>query len=374
MSIQEQLAKRNQASPERQMHAYRKLIVVLICVFAFFFTTKLWMPDTSKPTNTAFGTSINTSDSVALVLDDWEYNPNSNYMEAAFHIVQSGYTYSSNLQFVTKLFSDNSQTKALESTVAYSDDDTLIVQMRNLPHGWKILSLRIGDNISALKKVETGDLLSSTAPNPFEAQEDETPAHFNADIRVVKMNTALAPKTTTEYAVQSITKTIADQNAEVQAYQKQITQNKQTISSLQKDIEEIEKEQAYQTSSELQGSNASIQNKQSQIDLLTKKNETYEEDIETCKGKIQKLNLKLSDLKTGTTRVYKEESAEENSETASSAAPSSSSSAPASSFPSSSSSPSVSSQSPVSSAPASQPAVSSAPAGSQPGITYTPIS
>ena len=188
------------------------------------------------------------------------------------------------------------------------------------------------------------------------------------------MNTALAPKTATEYAVQSITKTIADQNAEVQAYQKQITQNKQTISSLQKDIEGIEKEQAYQTSSELQGSNASIQNKQSQIDSLTKKNETYEEDIETCKGKIQKLNLKLSDLKTGTTRVYKEESAEENSETASSAASSSSSSAHASSLPSSSSSsPSVSSQAPVSSAPASQPAASSAPAGSQPGITYTPI-
>ena len=370
MPVQTPIKARTHPSSDHQMHTYRTFLVMLLCVFGFFFTTKFWVPDTSNITSTAFGTSIHTSDSISLVLEDWRYNPDSNYMEAVFQVVQNGYLYSSSLQFRTELYSDNSQTTPLSCAVVYSDDDTLIVQMHDLPKGWKILSLRIGDNISSLKSAETGDLTSSAA-NVLDASQDDTPAHFNADVRTVQMDTTLAPKTEMEYAVEAISRNIASQNEQIETYQKQISQNTQTIKGLQNDIASIQKEQAYQTSSELQGSNASIQNKQTQIQSLEDKNESFEEDIEACQGKIDKLKLKLHDLQTGTTRTYEEGN---EAVAGASSAPSASVS---SSTPAVSSSPSASSETPVSSMPASQAPISSMPAASsapQSGITYTPIS
>lgn len=298
--------RKQRAAQDRQIKLYRIFLVVFIALLLLFCTSKLWLPEDTKITNTMFGTKHSTSDAISLVLNDWQYNPTSNYMEAAFDVQQKNYIYSNSLRFTAELYSDNSQRTPLDCKVAYSDEDTLILQIRDLPPGWEILSLRIGDNSLELKTAATGDLNASSSSNPFAAQADKTPAHFNCDVRAVKMNTSLSPKAELDYAVDSISNHIGQQNGQITAYRAQVAANLDTISMLENDIEGIKKEQPYQMDSELDDSNAMLQDKEKQIANLREKNQTYEESIADCKQKIQKLNLKLKDLKSRNTRVHED--------------------------------------------------------------------
>lgn len=387
-SLRETLLAIQRGAQLRRMKSYRTFLIVVLILFAFFCTSKIWMPDTGTVTSTEMGTTISTSTNISLTLRDWQYNPSTGYMETTFDVDESSYVYTSSLQFIVKLFSDNSRTTPLDCSIAYVDEDTLICSMQNLPKGWQVLSLRIGDNTADLKVAATGTL-SSSASSQQPAQTDETPARFNCDIRTISQNTALEPKTESAYAMQSILRHIQAQKDLIAQYQQQIDANNDTIQSLQNDIVGIQQEQVYQLENERDQSNTAIADKQKQIGTLQTKNDEYQTDIDACNAKIEMLNKKLSDLQNGTTPTQPV-IPQENNEAVSSL-PSASSEV----VSQTSSTPAASSEAPVSSEiTSSQPAVSSAvpepvsstptvvseaPMESEPvpeddaGVTYEPI-
>ncbi len=364
----------------RHMKSYRTFLIVFIALFVIFCTSKLWMPDTGNVTSTEIGTTISTSSYISLTLRDWQYNPKTGYMETTFDVDESSYIYSSSLQFIVRLFSDNSQTTPLDCSIAYADENTLICSMENLPKGWQVLSLRIGDNTADLK-VATAGTLSSEASSQTTTSKDETPARFNCDARTVSQNTALEPKTESAYAMQSILRHIQAQKDQITEYQNQINANNDTIQSLQNDIAGIRQDQVYQLDSERAQSDSLISDKEKQITTLQTKNEEYQDDIDACNEKIEMLNRQLSDLKNGTTPTPAVVP-EEDTDTTSSLPPASSEVvSEASSVPEASSEVPVSSEAPSSEPPVSstEPVVSEVPVESEAaengdaGVTYEPI-
>lgn len=118
------------------------------------------------------------------------------------------------------------------------------------------------------------------------------------------MNTALSPKSEKDYAVTSVLNLIAEKKQQIKTDQQGIQQNIATIGTLNQDIEKIQNEQSYETASEVAQSTTVIQDKENQIATLKKKNTDYQTDIGDCENKNQKLKLKLSDIRSGTTRTY----------------------------------------------------------------------
>ena len=63
---------------------YRIFLLLFFALFAVFLTSKLWLPSDVPVQNTVPGTSLQTSESVAVSLRSWQYNPDRHFMEAAF--------------------------------------------------------------------------------------------------------------------------------------------------------------------------------------------------------------------------------------------------------------------------------------------------
>lgn len=294
------MKKKGKAMRKASGKNYQTFIIVFVILFAVFMTSKLWMPDTSALDNTPCGTRAATSDNIDAGLHSWEYNPDKNYMEAVFNIEEQQYVYSESLKYTLELYSDNSQKTLLNCSVAYSDEDTLIVRMKDLPKGWKVLSLWISDNSDDVVKKADGQT-SSAAPI-FNLSSSK--ANFRCDRRAVQMNTALSPKSEKDYAITSVLNLIAEKKQQIKTDQQGIQQNISTIGTLNQDIEKIQNEQSYETASEVAQSTTVIQDKENQIATLKKKNTDYQTDIGDCENKNQKLKLKLSDIRSGTTRKY----------------------------------------------------------------------
>ncbi|MCH3972388.1 MAG: hypothetical protein LKE53_06470 [Oscillospiraceae bacterium] len=358
MAAKEYLEKIRNGAAVRQVRMYRVVVFVIVIAMTVFCTSKLWMPDTSAPVNSEIGTKISTSNAVSLTLKSWIYNPDTNYMEASFTIDTDNYTSRQGLQFNTKLYSDNSQTMPLNCTVAYNDTDSLIFQIRDLPPGWKILSLRVGDSTQNLSNanigtaiVDSSDSIDISSDKTISSNTNQTPAWFNCDARKVTINSALKPKDKMTYAMDSISLNIADEQKIISLLNAKTQQYKSTKNALESDIASIKKEEFYQTDSEIQESRNNIQDKESQIKNLDTNCTDSEKQIALCQEKISKLQLKLSDLKHGITRSYVDSDADFQSSSAVSAAPSSSSS-----HPTSSKAVSSTMSKPASSKPASKPA------------------
>lgn len=292
--------------PKSPKAKYRTFIGAFVLLLVVFMTSSLWVPDTSEIKNTAYGTQASSSDYVKLKLEKWTYNPDTNYMETTFYVNKGQFAFSNNLIFSPSVY-NGSTSNSVSSSVVFSNDDTLIIRTKNLPKKWKVLMLQITDNSADLLTKEVGNTTSSSADaigNVGKAISGQVTANFYCDYRAVEQNTALVPKSEKDYAIDSTLYRISATQKQIADDKNAITQNKNTIASLQKDIQTIQKEQSYQTTSEISDSTAVMQSKQNSIAALGTKDDELNKEIGECQDKISKLNLKLSDIRSGTTRVY----------------------------------------------------------------------
>lgn len=330
--------------PKSPKAKYRTFISVFILLLVVFMTSTFWVPDTSNIKNTAYGTQAASSDDVKLKLEKWMYNPDKNYMETTFYVDEGQFAFSNNLVFSPSVY-NGSTSNSVPCSVAFSNDDTLIIRIKNLPKKWKVLMMQITDNSEDLLTKEVDDTTSSAADaagNIGKAISGQVTANFYCDYRAVEQNTALAPKSEKDYAIDSTLYRISTTQKQISDDKNAIAQNKNTIFSLQKDIKAIQTEQSYQTTSEISDSTEVMQNKQNSIAELGTKNDELNQEIGEYQDKISKLNLKLSDIRSGTTRVYSDKvpdadpifaDSTSNGSTSSSAAASTAGSAAASSKP-----------------------------------------
>lgn len=284
-TVKKETKKRN---PSAQ---YKAVCIILLVGLAIFLTSNLWLPSAQKVIHTDIGKSENTSPNVSITLVDWQYNPQTLYMEAAFAVHASSAFYSPG--FRVAAISINHQNVPLEASVAYCKEQSLIVQIKNLPKDWDILALWIADDVDT-KMLNTSASDETQTTQVFAAGNG---VRFNCDARKVKQNLSLAPKTEKDYRVQAVQNEIVLYNQKISEYERQIVQNSERTNTLNGEIKSIQAEQKYQTDSEIRDSNSAIQQKQKEIESLKGKDAETQKQILDCKEKIQKLNEKMEAIR-----------------------------------------------------------------------------
>lgn len=301
----EKIKKRKQIRSRKK--ANTTFCAVFLVLMAVFCTSKFWMPDTSKTYSSAYGAKQASSQSIVMTLKKWEVNPITNYMEAAFDVQpqDTDVVLDQDLQFTPVLYSfDRGGNKDAQLTckIAYKDNDTLVIQMPDVPSDWQVLGLAVRDNSDTLKSIQA-------ASNPNDntgwfGQSSDEHAVFYCDSRAAHYNTTLKAATTKDYAVDAIEAEIATTQGKIADFNTQIKRNQEAAASLQKAVDKIKNEQAYETESELEDSKSVLQTKQSQIQSLSDSNKDLQQKIALYQKKIAKLNVKLGDVYNGVTRTY----------------------------------------------------------------------
>lgn len=257
--------------------------VFLCAAFSFLFvfgTSKLWLPSDAKVMNTPIGTQLSTSISTSLKLRSWEYSKTNQYMEIAFDVQNNEDV--QNLNFIPTAHTNLEKKKDMNASTALSKDGTLIVQIKDVPQKWDAISLWLQDNLSSADDAQFSN-----------------GAKFYCDIRKVTINNSLKPKTELDYQIESVSNEISDTKSDIENFQNQIQQENANIAQLNFDITALKENQKYQTDAEISKSNSVITGKHSEIDNHKNAILELQKDIEECKIKLQKLNQKLSDTKSG---------------------------------------------------------------------------
>lgn len=260
-----------------------KYKVFLCAAFVFLFvfgTSKLWLPSDAKVMNTPIGTQLSTSTNTSLKLRSWEYSKLNQYMEITFDVQNNEDI--QNLNFVPTAHTNIEKKKDMNASTALSVDGTLIVQIKDVPQKWDAISLFLQDNLS-----------------PSDNMQLSNGAKFYCDIRKVTINNSLKPKTELAYQIESVENDISDTEYDIENFEKQIQQENADIDQLNFDITALKENQKYQTDAEISKSNSVIASKLSEIDNHKNTILELQKEIEESKIKLQKLNQKLADTKSG---------------------------------------------------------------------------
>ncbi len=258
-----------------------KTFLFLLTVFVLIFgTSKWWLPSDVKITDTSIGTALNTSTNTSLTLRSWQYNRAKNYMEISFDITNNEDNQS--LNFTPSAHVNTNRTLSLNVSVALCKDNSLVLQIKDVPQKWDYISLWVKDN-------------QATDQN----NSDLRGANFFCDIRRVVMNNALQPKAELSYAIQSVQNEIDDTKKQIQAVQADIQKAKTNIDQLQFDIQTLKDGQKYQTKEEIDKSNSTISSKTSEMQSLNDSIAQFNDQIKNYNVKLDKLNQKLNDTKSG---------------------------------------------------------------------------
>ena len=198
---------------------YQIFLTVFFILMTVFVTSKLWLPSDVKVMNSSYGTQKNTSASTSLVLESWQYNKQENYMEISLKFKNADDT--QDIKFKPTAHTNRNKSIPLNAYVAYSSNDLLMIQIKDIPQKWDVISLWVD---------EKDALNSSPEDEKLEALKG---ANFFCDIREVKINNSLKPQSELNYAL----KGICNQMSEIKKENSEIN-NK--INSLNAEIKEFE--------------------------------------------------------------------------------------------------------------------------------------
>jgi hypothetical protein len=259
---------------------YRVFICIFITLMLVFGTSKLWLPSDVKITNSKIGMEQTSSPNVSLKLRSWVYSKSSHYMEITFDVHNNLDTQS--LTFSPVAHTNVAKKKDMNVTTALYKDDTLIVQIKDVPQGWDVISLLVKDNFSD----ESNAMVRG--------------ANFYCDVREVAIDESLHPMSELDYRIAAVQNQIDDVNAQIKDCNDQIAKANTDIDQLNFDIQSLKDNQKYQTPDEQSKSNSVISSKVSQIDTLKNNILKVQEQIKNYNDKLTKLNEKMADTKNGT--------------------------------------------------------------------------
>lgn len=264
---------------------YQRFLTVFFILMTVFVTSKLWLPSDVKVMNSSYGTQKNTSASTSLVLESWQYNKQENYMEISLKFKNADDT--QDIKFKSTAHTNRNKSIPLNAYVAYSSNDLLMIQIKDVPQKWDVISLWVD---------EKDALNSSPEDEKLEALKG---ANFFCDIREVKINNSLKPQSELNYALKGICNQMSEIKKENSEINNKINSLNAEIKQLEFDISALKDNQKYQTQDEIQKSNSTINSKKSKIDDTKNYILKYQATIKDNKAKLQKLNQKLNDTKSG---------------------------------------------------------------------------
>ena len=245
------------------------VIFLLLGGYLFFFTSTLWMPPSADASYlTKVGTEVAWDDRT-VIINRWDYSEKQNEMEVEITVNNKSYDGNNKYSFSAVELRGT----MLKTEVELSDEDWIVVKIKELPNRWSDISLRMdvnGKNTSTLKLY----------------------TNLNDVTRVKKIDTldyVGYKKKRFNIEIANYEKQIKDN----QAQQKKLSDENEEIA---KEIERINNEKTYQTDSQKQESDSKIAEAQNNITNNEKTINELDGDINEIRQRIEMTKKQIQDL------------------------------------------------------------------------------
>ena len=257
---------------KRNRDSIRFWIIIFFFVggYTFFFTSQIWMPATADASYLTKTGVENNWDNRTVTINRWEYSKTQNMMEVELSI--NNKTYDGNNDYTFSAV--DLRGRKIKTKTVISDEDWIILQLRDVPERWSDISLRMD-----LEKSDSGVLKLYT--------------NINAVTKVSKINTL-------DYKGYKIKRF----NIEIDQMEKQVTDRQKQQEDLKRENKEIEKEitrlnesKTYKTDEErekvdekIKSANTTMTTNEQTINELDGEIAEYNNRIELKKKQIDDLN------------------------------------------------------------------------------------
>lgn len=254
--------------------------LLVLCGYAIFFSSTLWLPVQGTYSFTAPGSTLTFANHRALTLSRWDYSPAQNLMEVELEIDNP------NFDGLDRYLCDSivrtpsgERTAAVQTVVA--QDDFFVLHILGIPKDFTELSLRIQVNDASTPG--TAKLFSN-----------------KNDVRYVDN---LTEKTKSEYLRDRVLALTDEYGAQIQKLEQENGALGEKIEAIREKNTQLEADKKYLTEQDLQKTQERIASNEAQLQAAQKQIVENESEISEFRLKIQKAEEKAQDI---TTEIQKE--------------------------------------------------------------------
>ncbi|MGE6202981.1 hypothetical protein [Guptibacillus hwajinpoensis] len=259
--------------------------IVMLLLFFLFSGLVFGNNDHAKVQQTPLEESLTISGYGELIVEDWIYNPDENFMIVTLNLENSPTIYNENLIFVAQEKEDPN--RDLPTSVEYQNGTQYVISIQQVSSSFEVMALDINkvDN-------SNGSLIQGE-PSPLKGGEKSNElARIYTDERKVKVDTQLSIQTEKEYEVASLSQKINQAKKTIEEKEGLIQKIEERLKEIDQKVVELESEQFYETEEEKEQTNAQINQLENEKDQLNREASDGELAIQTTREKLTMLKGK----------------------------------------------------------------------------------
>lgn len=273
-------------------------------VFLIFFSSKQWLYDDEPIRHTPYGETVSKLSGTELVINDWEFNKNKNFMEVQVSKTMNTQNYTDSKLEVQAY--DFESKDAIKTEKAYETDEVLLIRLSDVDKDIRFIDLKFEEDAKDNDVEVSGNTLDSDSiendsNDTIEDKEDEeekSSVILFGDYREINVNNDLEKRNQKGYQLLFVQNDIDEVNHEIKEIRgKEIPELEERIVNLENDIKSMEGELEYTTGEEKNDLKSDIKGNENKIESTIEEKKELKSDIEELRNKREKYNEKANDLK-----------------------------------------------------------------------------
>lgn len=245
------------------------IIFLFIAGYAFFFTSRLWMPPGS---DVRYLTNLNEDvkwGNRTVKIIRWDYCDKSKTMEVELDVENTEYDGKNSYDFEALEYGG----KELKIKKIVEEADWLVIQISDLPKRWSEVSLRM-----------------------FVAGTDEDRLKLYTNIKAVNKVENIVEKDINGYRVGRFETEILNYQNEVDEKNKDISELTTEIENIQAEIARLEESKTYQTELQIEATNEKISEANLKLVSNQEKIVSLQEEITEINKRIEMVQLQINEV------------------------------------------------------------------------------
>ncbi|WP_025731351.1 hypothetical protein [Heyndrickxia ginsengihumi] len=282
-------------------------LITVASLFVIFFSSKLFLPDATPINQTPIGTKITGLTNTELTLAKWEYSKKKKLMEVTFQYSNKLSDTDDESTRLTFSASNDDYTEKYPTSIVYHDDNSYVVQIKNVPNDYKNIDLKIDEHIKdsefAVKNGSNNIQFDPTGKvidddTTYDDQSDDSSNNNETvhstdvytDYRKTQINNKLVSKSNKQYQLELLALQIKNNEKDIQTVENANKKINNNIEKIEGQISKLEDSKKYKTSVEKESVD-------SQISSLKNNITDYKNAIKENNSYISQLKDKNSLLK-----------------------------------------------------------------------------
>ncbi|MYL65508.1 hypothetical protein GLW07_19295 [Bacillus hwajinpoensis] len=259
--------------------------IVVLLLFFLFSGLVFGNNDHAKVQQTPLKESLTISGYGELIVEEWIYNPDKNFMIVTLNLEKSPTIYEENLIFIAQ--EKEHPNRDLPTSVEYQDGNRYVVSIQQVSPSFEVMALDInkGDN-------NNGSLIQGQPSPPKGGEKSNELARIYTDERKVKVDTQLRVQTEKEYEVASLSQKINQAKKTIEEKKEMIQTIEERLKEIDQKVVVLESEQFYETEEEKEQTNSQINQLENEKDKLNREASDGELAIQTTREKLTMLKEK----------------------------------------------------------------------------------